>query len=484
MATTATPARLWDPSIVDDLRRISGERSVLTDDASLAAYENDGLSFNRHRPDCVVIPRSSEELKAIIQACKDRDFPYLIRAAGTSLSGGPVAVAGGLIVLVSRLKGILEVNVEDQYCVVEPGVVLNHLNHELAEYGFYYPPDPSSGYSCTLGGNVAENAGGLRCFKYGVTANYVLGLEIVTTDGEVVQLGGPAGGWGPSLAPDWRALMVGSEGMLATITKIWLRIRPLPEKVWTFLAEFKKMETAIECLVELVRHPAIPVALELIDNNTVRLVEASNMAVGVDKESWALLMEVDGPFELVDQYVADVEAIFERHKVDNLRKTDDNAERSKLWRARKSGNGLMGQVSPDYMIQDAVIPRSKLADLLQAIYDAAYAEDMHVMNVFHAGDGNLHPCFLFDARDEKQVHTLHELGKVLMQKVIDYGGVLSGEHGIGNDKNKYIPYFFGEREIAMQKALIEVFNPDNQLNPEKVFPQRSFVGCCAPEPTA
>ncbi len=453
---------------------------MLTDTASLAAYENDGLSFNRHRPDCVVIPNSSDELRAVIRLCAGRDFPYLIRGAGTSLSGGPVAVSGGLIIHLSRLKSILEVNVEDQYCVVEPGVVLNVLNHELGHYGFYYPPDPSSGYSCTLGGNVAENAGGLRCFKYGVTANYVLGLEILTTDGEVVQLGGPAGGWGPSLGPDWRALMVGSEGMLGTITKIWLRIRPLPEKVWTFLAEFKEMSAAIECLVELVRHPAIPVALELIDNNTVRLVEASPMAVGVEKDSWALLMELDGPFELVDQYVEDVEAIFARHEVANLRKTDDFQERSRLWRARKSGNGLMGQVSPDYMIQDAVIPRSKLGELLQAIYDATHAEEMHVMNVFHAGDGNLHPCFLFDARDEKQVETLHALGKVLMKKVIEYGGVLSGEHGIGNDKSKYIPLFFGEREVAMQQALIEVFNPDNQLNPEKVFPQRSFVGCCAP----
>ncbi len=478
---TTTVAKRWDPAAVGQLRKICGDRSVLADAASLAAYENDGLSFNRHRPDCVVIPKTSDELKRVVQFCNGKDFPYLIRGAGTSLSGGPVAVAGGVIIHVSNLKNIVEINTEDQYCVVEPGVVLNELNHQLGRYGFFYPPDPSSGYSSTLGGNVGENAGGLRCFKYGVTANYVLGLEVITTDGQIVQLGGPAGGWGPTMGPDWRALMVGSEGMLATFTKIWLRIRPLPEKIYTFLAEFQDLKTAAEAIVELVRYPAIPVALEFIDNKTVRLVEASAMAVGLDRESWAVLLELDGPAALVREQAVDIEKIFQAHNVKSLRKTDDLAERTKLWRARKSANGLMGQVSPDYMIQDAVIPRSHLGELLQTIYDAAEAVDTHVLNVFHAGDGNLHPCFLFDARDPEQVEKIHDLGKILMKKVIGYGGVLSGEHGIGNDKSKYIPLYFGEREIAMQQTLIEVFNPDNQLNPEKVFPQRSFVGCCAPE---
>ncbi|NQZ67730.1 MAG: FAD-binding protein, partial [Lentisphaeria bacterium] len=331
------------------------------------------------------------------------------------------------------------------------------------------------------GGNVAENAGGIRCFKYGVTANYVLGVECIMTDGTIRQFGGPAGGRGVSNTLDWRALMPGSEGMIAVFTKIWMRIKPLPEKVWTFLGSYKNLEDATACITDLVQSPAMPVALEFIDNHVVQLVENSKMACGLDKDSWVILTEVDGPEQLVDHAADTIEEIMNRHNPIKVEKTDDETEKLKLWKARKVAGGLMGQISPDLMIQDAVIPRQFLKDILHFLYDEGEKRDIHVLNVFHAGDGNLHPNFLFDRKIEGDLERVKDLGSALMEKVIAYGGTLSGEHGIGNDKRDYIPKIFSVREVSAQSAISEIFNPTHQLNPEKVFPYRSFVGCCAAE---
>ena len=470
----------WHPDFVTRLKQCCGDASVRTDPASLMAYENDGLGFHRCRPDCVVIPRNSDELKDVVRLCRGHDFPYTIRAAGTSLSGGPVAEQGGLIVHVSRLKSILEVNAENLYCVVEPGVVLNRLNDHLESYGLFYPPDPSSGFTSTLGGNVAENAGGIRCFRYGVTANYVLGLEVMLPSGDIVQLGGPAGGLGPSGGCDWKTVFVGSEGMLGVITKIWLRLKPIPERIWTFLGQFRTVRETAAMIVDLVHCPATPVAIEMIDEKMIQLLEASPMACGLDPECVALLTEIDGPAELVGLLAEDISACYRKHNAVSLEKTDDKAKRLNLWRARKVGGGLLGQISPDVMIQDAVLPRTDLAEILEMIYREADKEGIVVTSTFHAGDGNLHPSFLFDARNPDEVERVKKLGTRLMEEVVARGGTLSGEHGIGSDKINYVSLVFGEREIAVQRALLDCFNPDHQLNPEKAFPQRSFVGCCAP----
>lgn len=444
------------------------------------AYENDGLGFHRYRPDCVVIPRTSDELKEVVQLCRGRDFPYTIRAAGTSLSGGPVAAQGGLIIHVSRLRSILEINTEDMYCVAEPGVVLDTLNATLAGHGLFYPPDPSSGSACTIGGNVAENAGGIRCFRYGVTANYVLGLEVILPDGEIAQLGGPAGGLGESGGCDWKSLFVGSEGLLGIITRVWLRLKPLPEKTWTFLGTYPGVRPASDTIVALVHHPSVPVAIELMDNNVVRLLEASPMACGFDPSCWLLLAEVDGPAQLVDRMADDIEEVFHRNGAITVEKTSDPQERIRLWHARKNTGGLLGQITPDTMVQDACIPRSEFGDVMEALMEESERQGLVVVSVFHAGDGNLHPNFLFDGSNPEELQKIEDIGKFLMEMVVARGGTLSGEHGIGNDKMKYISLVFGDREIAFQKALMDVFNPDNQLNPEKVFPHRSYVGCCAP----
>lgn len=470
---------MLSPHFLTDLRRLCGADSVLTAPAQLLAYESDGLGFSRHRPDAVVIPRDAGQLAEIVTLMKTEDAPYVIRGAGTGLSGGAVAAQGGLLIHLSRLNKVLEINPAAFYACVEPGVVLNVLNEMLEPLGVFYPPDPSSGFSCTLGGNVAENAGGIRCFKYGVTANYVLGLELITPDGELRRFGGPEGGQGPL---DWKALFVGSEGLLGTFTRIWLRLKPLPGKPCTFLATYPNLESAAGAIVDLVHHPAIPVAAELLDQNTVRLVEASPMAVGLPKDCWVLLVEINGPDALVHAQKPGIEGLLKGRGALTLSSTEDTVERLKLWKARKVAGGLVGQVSPDVMIQDAVIPRSRLAEVLREIYAESERQDLPVINVFHAGDGNLHPNFMFDSRDPSQVERVKAAGKHLMQVVLRAGGTLSGEHGIGFDKMEYLPLLMGERELALQQAVASLFNPDHQLNPGKVLPHRVFTGCCAPAP--
>jgi glycolate oxidase len=468
------------PEDIQKLIAISGRKSVLTDPVQLLGYENDGLSFHRYSPDAVVIPDSSDEIRQLVDAMKTMDAPYIFRGAGTSLSGGPTPLAGGVIIHVSRLNAILEINNDDLYCVVEPGVVLNDLNAELKKHGLCYPPDPSSGSACTLGGNVAENAGGLRCFKYGVTANYVLGVEAILTTGDVVQFGGPAGGMGPGGHIDWRALMVGSEGMLAAFTKIWLRVRPLNEKAWTFLACYREIDHASAAIYDLTLGIPTPVALEFLDHNLVSLVENSPMAVGLEKDCCVVLTEIDGPASVVDQQVDSIDATLKKHGAIRVDKTDIEHERLKLWKARKSGGGLIGQVSPDNMTQDAVLPRHALKDTLNMLYRESAARGVDVYTMFHAGDGNLHPLFLFDSRDPESYRKVEEMGSLLMNHVIAQGGTLSGEHGIGSDKARYIPLILPPEVIDLHKDILEVFNPGNQLNPEKVIPNRSYVGCCAP----
>ncbi len=462
------------PSFIVRCRQLLGGAHVLTSPAALTAYDSDGLSVRRYPPDLVLLPGSTNELTQVLGWLRAEDAPYVVRGAGTGLSGGAVASEGGVILHLSRLKRVLSVDAANMVAEVEPGVVLNALNKALEPQGLFFPPDPSSGFACTLGGNVAENAGGIRCFKYGVVANYVLGLEVLTPTGDLVTLGGPAGGLGPALGADWKTLFVGSEGLLGVILKIWIRLKPIPEATRTFLATYKDLQGASQAILGLVHHPLIPVAAELMDKNCVRLVESSPFRAGLDPECWALLAEINGPQALVDACAPDIQALLEKNGASTVKTTADAIERQKLWKARKVGGGLTGQISPDVMIQDAVIPRSRLAEVLEDIYREAEAESIPVINLFHAGDGNLHPNFMYDARHPEQVEAVHRLGKRLMEKVISVGGTLSGEHGIGNDKLEYLPLLFDTRTLAVHAAVSAVFNPNNQLNPGKVLPQRRF----------
>lgn len=447
---------------------------LLTEGAQLAAYETDGLSFKRFTPEAVAIPGDAKELRALIKELRDAAIPYTVRGAGTSLSGGPVAAAKGVIVHLSKLRKIEEINVEEGYAVVESGVVLNHLDAALKPHGLYYPPDPSTGTVCTLGGNVAMNAGGIHCFRYGVTGNYVLGAEVILTDGRLVRFGGPAGGSG-SRRDDWKRLFVGSEGTLGTFTRFWLRVIPRPEKVWTFRATFSTVEDASEAVRRLSRHPAYPAAIEFMDQRCVDMIENSPMRVGLPKGSFMILTEIDGPTDLVDGRVEAVADLLQKCGSNDAKWSDGEVDRMALWRARKVQGGLLGQVSPSFLVQDAVIPKAALGEVLQFIYDKADAAGVPVVTIMHAGDGNLHPNFLFDQSQPGELERVEAISKALMEKVSEVGGTLSGEHGIGNDKISYVPEHFGPTGTAMQLAVPAAFNPGNRLNPLKVFPERTLA---------
>ncbi|MBI1345112.1 FAD-binding protein [bacterium] len=460
-------------SLEKQLRGLMPRGRVLTAAAQLAGYDADGLGYKTFRPDAVVIPANVDELIAVLTASQSLGLPITMRGAGTSLSGGPVAAQGGIVVHTSALKSIRTICREGYWCEVECSVTLNQLDEALRPYGCFYPPDPSSGPVCTLGGNVAMNAGGAHCFRYGVTSHYVLGLEVVLLDGSVHRLGGPAGGRGDWQA-DWKRLMVGSEGTLGAFTRFWLRLLPRPEKAWTFRATFPDLASAERAIHALVAHPSFPVAIELMDPRCVAMVEQSPMAVGLPRDVFLIVTEIEGPAALVDARVDSVSELLTAAGAATVDYSDDETQRKKLWKARKVAGGLMGQLSPDFLVQDAVIPKRALAELLQLVYDEADAAGLRAVNVFHAGDGNLHPNFLFDSRNEQELHAVEAISQRLMQRVVDVGGTLSGEHGIGNDKTAYMPLVFGPDTLRLQLAVPAVFNPQHQLNPLKVFRSRRY----------
>lgn len=455
------------------LQRSIRRGRVLTSPAQLAGYDADGLGYKTFRPDAVVIPADADELVQLLRDSRAMNVPVTIRGAGTSLSGGPVAAQGGVVVHTSALKHVRKISSEGYWCEVECSVVLNQLDAALLPYGLFYPPDPSSGPVCTLGGNVAMNAGGAHCFRYGVTSNYVLGLEVVLLDGSVHRFGGPAGGRG-DWREDWKRLMVGSEGTLGAFTRFWLRLLPRPEKVWTYRATFSDLQSAEKAIHSLVVHASFPVAIELMDPRCVEMVENSPMAVGLPKDVFLLVTEIDGPTVLVNARATAVAALLNDSGALSVEYSDDEEKRKGLWKARKVAGGLMGQISPDFLVQDAVIPKRALAELLQLVYDEADAAGLPAVNVFHAGDGNLHPNFMFDSRKPGELEKVEAISKRLMQRVVAVGGTLSGEHGIGNDKTAYMPLVFGEHTLRLQLAVPKIFNPRHQMNPLKVFASRRF----------
>ncbi|GEM_PF-156936 len=461
------------PRIRELLQSACPQGRLLTRPAELAGYQSDGLGYKLYQPDAVLIPENGEELKAAVALMRTIELPYVIRGAGTSLSGGPVTPQGGIVVHTSRLRRVLQINEDERYCVVESGVVLNRLNELLAPKGLYYPPDPSSGVSATLGGNVACNAGGIHCFKYGVTGNYVLGVEAVFPDGRVRQFGGPAGGLGERTL-DWKRLLVGSEGTLGTFTRFWLRVIPAPGKVWTFRATFQEIGDVVRCVQRLATHPVFPAALEMLDPRGVDLVENSPMACGLPKGRWLLLAEIDGPAPIVDSWVEPVAEILRACGSGDVVRSDEPDRRKALWHARKAAGGLLGQISPEFLIQDAVIPKSSLGELLATVYSEADAAGLPVINIFHAGDGNLHPNFMFDHEAPGHVEAVERISARVMRKVAELGGTLSGEHGIGNDKSQHMHCVFGPHARRMQLAVPALFNQQHQLNPMKVFPERRY----------
>jgi glycolate oxidase subunit GlcD len=459
--------------LVEKLKAAIGDKNVLTERDELLVYEADALTIHKHLPSAVVIPGTAEEVAAAVKILADAQIPFTPRGAGTGLSGGALALQGAVIFELARLNKILKIDYENRIAVVETGVINIHLSQAAAPGGFHYAPDPSSQMACTIGGNVAENSGGPHCLKYGMTVNHVLGLEVVLPSGEIVTLGGD-GVDVPGY--DLLGVFVGSEGTFGIATKATLKLTQLPQAVKTLLAEFMTVTDASRTVSEIIAAGILPAALEMIDQATIRAIENSIFAGGFPTDVAALLIiEVDGLSAGLEQTAARAVEICQRNNARAVRVAKDAAERDRLWAARKRAFGAMGRIKADLMVQDAVIPRSRLPEVLDEIYRIAARYDLTVANVFHAGDGNLHPNISFDGRDPDQVRRVEAASKEIMQLCVSVGGSITGEHGVGMDKIESMRLIFSENDMQRMLAVKDVFNPMGLCNPGKVIP--TFKTC-------
>ncbi|WP_423797960.1 FAD-linked oxidase C-terminal domain-containing protein [Neobacillus sp. SAB-20_R2A] len=453
-----------------NLARIVGDtRSIIYNKEDLIAYDCDGFTLHRHLPKAVVFPNNTEEVAALVKYCAENQLPFLARGAGTGLSGGAIPLNGEVIISLVRMKKLLSVDFENRRAVVQPGFVNLKLTNSISDKGYYYAPDPSSQYCCTIGGNVAENAGGAHCLKYGVTTNHILGLEIVLPNGEIVEIG--ANGIPDEPGYDLLGLLTGSEGTLGIVTKITVRILKNPESKKTVLAYFDKVEDGSQAVSDIVSAGIVPAALEMMDKTAIEGVEAAAFPVGHPKDIEAvLLIEVDGIEAGLDEQINQILDVCKKRNVREVRAAKDEAERGRWWANRKTGFGAMGAISPDYLVQDGVIPRSKLPEVLNRINKISEESGLRIANIFHAGDGNLHPLVLFDARIPGQSEKALVAGSACLQACADVGGTITGEHGVGIEKREEMRFVFTDEEIIAQTDVREVFNPDNLLNAGKLFP--------------
>ena len=459
-------------TLLRDLEHLLGRDAVLSRPEDLLLYEYDG-SVEVARPQCVVFPQTAAHVVKIVELASRFKAPIVGRGAGTGLSGGALARQGGIIVSFARMNRILEIDIENQRAVVQPGVVNSDLSAAVSQAGLHFAPDPSSQKACTIGGNVSENAGGPHTLAYGVTTNHILGLELVLPTGELIRTGGK------TLDPpgyDLCGLLVGSEGTLALVTEITVRLTLLPEAIKTLLAIYDRVDDATESVVEITSRGITPAACEMLDGWTLRAVEAWVHA-GFPLDSAAvLLIEVDGLREAAEEQAAAVTEVCQQHRAREVRVARDAKERELLWKGRKNAFGAVGRLSPTYYVQDGVIPRTKLPQTLREIDRIGKANGFEIGNIFHAGDGNLHPIILFDARDEKQFERAVSTADQIIKFCIEMGGAITGEHGVGMEKDRLMPLLFSESDLALMQRVRDVFNPDALLNPAKIFPTGKGCG--------
>ncbi len=452
-------------SLTKDLRAVVGRDNVLTEPGELLPYESDALTAYRATPAAVVFVHSTEEIQAVVSRLHLALIPFVPRGAGTGLSGGALADRAVVIEL-SRMNRILWIDEENRRARVQPGVINTRLNDAVAPYGLMYAPDPSSQTACTLGGNVAENAGGPHCLKYGVTSNHIVGLTIVAPGGAVFELPGAEG---PGY--DLVGLFVGSEGTLGICTEIEVRLLPVPAAVGTLLAEFDDVGDAGRAVSAIIAAGIVPAALEMIDQNTLKAVEASVYAAGFPTDVAAsLIVELDGPAVGLAEQARQVEELLEKHGARKVSVAASEPDRLKLWRARKSAFGAMGRIGSDLLVQDATVPRSKLPELLDQVYAIAGKYDLTITNVFHAGDGNLHPNIPFDRRAEGVLDRVHAASREIIEACVAAGGTITGEHGVGVDKRKYMSLVYSDVDRQVMRWVKQVFDPAKLCNPHKVLP--------------
>lgn len=458
--------------LAERLREIVGNDAVLTAPSELFVYECDAYTVEKSRPDVVVFPTSTEQITKIAQLCKELDVPFLPRGAGTSLAGGCLAVGGGVVIALTRMKKILEVNYRDRYAVVEPGVVNLWLTNHLKSQGYHFAPDPSSQGACTIGGNAATNSGGPHTLKYGVTVNHVLGLELVLPDGQVVRTGGSAE---DHPGYDLTGVAVGSEGTFGITTKIWCRITRNPEAYRTLLGVFETVDDATNTISDIIGAGIIPGALEMLDRLILQAVEAA-FHFGFPLDAGAvLIMEVDGLEAGLDEQAARIEAIAKKNGAREVRRANTDAERLLLWKSRKQAFGAVGRLAPSYCTQDGVVPRTRLPHMLREIQRIGEKYQLRICNVFHAGDGNLHPIVLFDERDAEQVQRVLAASHEILDECIKQGGSVTGEHGIGVEKLDFMPKLFTPEDLGMMLRLRTAFNPEGRCSPRKMLPT---AGAC------
>jgi glycolate oxidase len=458
---------------VDELIRLLGPESVLSAHAELLVYECDGFVIDKSCPDVAVFPKNAADVAKIVQLCHRHGIPFLPRGAGTSLAGGCLPVGGGVMIVLTRMKEILEINLRDRYAVVQPGVVNVWLTQALKGTGYHYAPDPSSQGACTIGGNVATNSGGPHTLKYGVTVNHVLGIEAVLADGTIVQFGGPAEDHG---GLDLVGALVGSEGTLAIVTKVWVRITKDPQSWRTLLGIFDSAEDATNAISEIIAAGMVPAALEMMDQGILVAVEqAYHFGFPLDAEA-VLLIEVDGLDAGLDQQRDQIIELCMKCGARDVRQARDAAERQKLWKCRKQAFGAVGRLSPSYCTQDGVVPRTKLPHMLRRIAAIGETHQLRIVNVFHAGDGNLHPIILFDERDADQVRRVLLASDEILSECIDCGGSVTGEHGIGVEKISFMSRLFTADDLEAMNRLRIAFNPTGQLSPGKMLPTAGACG--------
>lgn len=459
-------------SLARDMKSRLGPENVLSANEDLLLYEFDG-SVEKARPELVVFPHTTEEVSRIVKLAAKCEVPVVGRGAGTGLSGGALARGGGVMIVFARMNKILEIDLESRRAVVQPGVVNLDITKAVEHHGLYFAPDPSSQKSCTIGGNVAENAGGPHTLAHGITTNHIAALELVMPDGEIVRLGsrhGDAPGY------DLCGLFVGSEGTLALVTEITVKLSRKPEAVKTLLAIFDAIEDASQTVAEITARGITPAACEMLDGWTLRVVE-DYIQAGFPRDSAAvLLLEVEGLREEADAQAAEIDEVCRRCRARELRVARDDHERELLWKGRKNAFGALGRLAPSNYVLDGVIPRSKLPQALARIQEIGKKYGFHVGNIFHAGDGNLHPIVLYDPRDQEQFKSAIAAAEEIIRYCVELGGTLTGEHGVGMEKNELMPLLFSDADFDLMRRVHDAFNPDSSLNPGKIFPLSKGCG--------
>jgi glycolate oxidase len=454
-------------AIIAGLRALVSEDAVIAEPLLLKPYETDGLSAYRQPPLAVVLPETTEQVAAVMRFLAENGVRVVPRGAGTSLSGGALPLADAVVVGMMRMNRILDIDYSDRCAVVQAGVTNLGITGAVSAQGFFYAPDPSSQLACMIGGNVNMNSGGAHCLKYGVTANNLLGLKLVTVDGEILDIGGAhldAAGY------DWLGLLTGSEGQLAVITEVTVRILRGPEGARAMLAAFKSNEIAGACVDAIIGSGIIPVALEFMDRPAIHACEAfAHAGYPLDAEAM-LIIEVEGSTAEQDDLLGRIRAICERHDPISLKVSQSAAESAAIWKGRKGAFGAVGRISPDYLCMDGTIPTSRLPDVLRRIGEMSEAYGLQVANIFHAGDGNLHPLIMFDANDPASFHKAEAFGADILKLCVEVDGCLTGEHGVGVEKRDLMPSQFTATELDQQRRIKAAFDPGWLLNPHKVFP--------------